>query len=95
MKQSNNQFTKEFEIKTFESSTTDKSICSAAATCIYTIENVVFRPNLISPSAYVLQGNIHVSLTQRCETTTNSRIFLIMIDLLETGAPTMARQIGW
>jgi hypothetical protein len=65
MKRSSNQFTKEFDIKTFEFSTTDKSICTAPVTCIYTIENVVFRPNLISPSAYVLQGDISVSSTQR------------------------------
>ena|SRR5205085_3369437 len=39
-------------------------------------------------SAYVLEGNVHVSSRQRGETATNSKILPIRIDLVENGAQT-------
>jgi hypothetical protein len=85
-----NQSTKQFEVKTFEVSTTDKSICPAV-TCTYTIENGLFRPNAIITSAYVLQGTIHASSSSSSTTSggnTNSKVFPIRIDLINNGAQT-------
>ncbi len=85
LERSSNQLTKGFGVKTFEFSTTDKSICPAG-TCTYAIQMAVFRPNLISPSDHVLEGTIQVS-TKNAEPT-NSKLFHIRIGLLNNGNET-------
>jgi len=82
---SSNQLIKEFDIKTFELSTTDKSICPGG-TCTYAIQKGLLRPNLISPSAYVLEGTIQVS-TKNGQPT-NSKLFHIRVGLLNNGNET-------
>jgi hypothetical protein len=85
LERSSNQLTKGFGVKTFEFSTTDKSICPGG-TCTYAIQKGLLRPNLISPSAYVLEGTIQVS-TKNGQPT-NSKLFHIRVGLLNNGNET-------
>jgi len=84
LERSSNQLTKGFGVKTFEFSTTDKSICPGGA-CTYAIEKGVLRPNLISPSDHVLEGTIQAS-TKSGETI--SKPFPIRIGLINNGNET-------
>jgi hypothetical protein len=85
LERSSNQLTEGFGVKTFEFSTTDKSICPWGDMHLCYPKGFL-RPNLISPSAYVLEGTIQVS-TKNGQPT-NSKLFHIRVGLLNNGNDT-------